>query len=295
MRMIRFQIRYPTGQVEQINIEHERALIGSGAHCDIRLPLDQAAVEHVLVEVAAGGNVFARALSFEPPPTMNNIPFTQAPLPAETLLGVGQVQIYAQAADVAGGGGVQTQQKKSGTSPLTVIAVLLMIPAAGYLFFVEPPADAVASKPPKEPELWGAPVATCPQPGGEQALALARERRAVADAKRERRPFHVQDGVAAVPLYELAGACFRAGGDVESSNQALASAGALRRELTDDYRTQRVRLEHALSVKDGKSAQRQVRVLLAFTEGKPGDYVTWLSNLDRRLKIRLGSGGPPKS
>jgi hypothetical protein len=292
--MLRFQIRYPTGQVEQINIEHERALIGSGAHCDIRLPLDQAAVEHVLIEVGANGNVFARALSFEPPPTMNNIPFTQAPLPAETLLGVGMVQIYVQAADLAGAG-IQAQQKKGGASPMTVIAFLLMIPAAGYLFFVDPPAETAAVKPPKEPELWAAPVTVCPQPGGEQALALAREKRAVADAKRERRPFRVQDGVAAVPMYELSGVCFRAGGDIESSNQAYAAANALRKELNDDYRTQRVRLEHAIGVKDLKSAQRQVRILLAFTEGKQGDYVTWLSNLDRRLKIKLGSGGPPKS
>ena len=117
----------------------------------------------------------------------------------------------------------------------------------------------------------------------------------MADAKRERRPFRVQDGVAAVPMYELSGVCFRSGGDVESSNQAYAAANALRRELTDDYRTQRVRLEHALGVRDQKSAQRQVKILLAFTEGKQGDYVTWLSNLDRRLKIKLGSGGPPKS
>ncbi len=294
MRILRFQIQYPTGQQEQINIEHERALIGSGAHCDIRLPLDQAAVEHVLIEVGANGNVFARALSFEPPPTMNGIPFTQAPLPAETLLGVGQVQIYAQAADIAGGG-IQTQQKKAGTSPMTVIAVLMMIPAAGYLFFFDQPTDTVVTKPPKEPDLWSAPITSCPQPSADQALALAREKRQVADAKRERRPFHVQDGVAAVPLYELAAVCFRSGGDVESSNQAYASANALRKELTDDYRTQRVRLEHALSVNDGKSAQRQVKILLAFTEGKPGDYVTWLSNWDRRLKVKLGSGGPPKS
>lgn len=294
MRVLRFQIRYPTGQVEQINIEHERALIGSGAHCDIRLPLDQAAVEHVLVEVGAGGNVFARALSFEPPPTMNNIPFTQAPLPAETLLGVGMVQIYAVAADIAGDA-PGTQHAKKGSSPITIIAVLLMLPAAFYLFFVDPPPEAVATKPPKEPDLWGAPVAACPQPSGEQALALAREKRAVADAKRERRPFHVQDGVAAVPLYELSAVCFRAGGDVESSNQAYAAANALRRELSDDYRTQRVRLEHAISVQDQHTAQREVKILLAFTEGKQGDYVTWLSNLDRRLKIKLGSGGPPKS
>ena len=86
MRVLKFQTRYPTGQVEQLSIESERVLIGSGAHCEIRLPLDQARVEHVLLEAHPQG-VFVRALSFEPPPTINNVPFTQAPLPAGAVLG----------------------------------------------------------------------------------------------------------------------------------------------------------------------------------------------------------------
>ncbi len=278
--------------MEQINVEGERALLGSGAHCDIRLPQDQSAVEHVFIEVAAGGNVFARALSFEPPPTMNNIPFTQAPLPAESILGIGQVQIFVAAIDVEGAGGVAKKEKK--TSPLMLFALVLILAAGGYLILIDPPAETGNRKPPKEPDLWSAPIVSCPQPGADQALALAREKRAVADAKRERRPFRVQEGVAAVPMYELAAICFKAGGDVESSSHAYAAANALRKEMTNDYRTQRVRLEHALNVGDEKTAQRQVKVLLAFTEGKPSDYVTWLSNQERRLKIKLGSGGPPK-
>ena len=92
MRVLRFQIRHPTGQVDQINVESERVVIGSGAHCEIRLPIDQSRVEHVLIELGPAG-VFARALSFEPAPTINNIPFTQAPLPPESVLGVNQMQI----------------------------------------------------------------------------------------------------------------------------------------------------------------------------------------------------------
>ena len=36
------------------------------------------------------------------------------------------------------------------------------------------------------------------------------------------------------------------------------------------------------------AARREVRILMQFTEGKQGDYVTWLSNLDRKLKLKLG-------
>ena len=62
-----------------------------------------------------------------------------------------------------------------------------------------------------------------------------------------------------------------------------------RREMTDDFRTRRVRLEHALNVGDNVSAQKEVRILLQFTENKSGEYVTWLSNLDRTLKLKAGS------
>ncbi len=59
--------------------------------------------------------------------------------------------------------------------------------------------------------------------------------------------------------------------------------------MNDDFRTRRVRLEHALNVEDTANAQKEVRVLLQFTENKSGEYVTWLSNLDRRLKLKAAT------
>jgi hypothetical protein len=289
-RVLKFQTRLATGQVEQLVVEAERVLIGSGAHCEIRLPLDQARVEHVLLELAPAG-LFARALSFEPPPTINNVPFTQAPLPPGAVLGVTGTQIYVEITE-GGAAGPGVQQKKK-SSPALLFALLLMLPAAGYLFIVDdagPAAPKGAKAPP--PELWGAPVAQCPYPGG-QARAYASERMAVADAKRERRPFHVQDGVSAVPVYETAAACFRAGGDMQSANLADEAAKYLRREMNEDFRTRRVRLEHALQVQDYVSAQKEVRVLLQFVEGKTGDYVQWLANLERQLKLKVGTEKKP--
>lgn len=290
MRILRFQIRLPSGQVDQINVESERVLIGSGAHCEIRLPLDQANVEHALIELGPAG-VFAKALSFEPAPTINNIPFTQSPLPPESVLGVNQVQIYVMVADAAGIVGGQIQQQKKKTSPIMLMAIGMMLIAGGYLVFVDDQAEDSKSTQRVAPELWDPPAAQCSQ-SGTQAIALARERIAVADAKRERRPFHVQDGVQAVPVFEQAAACFRAGGDPQSAAAADEAAKILRKEMNDEYRTQRVRLDHSLSIEDYPSAQKEVRVLLQFTEGKTGDYVSWLSNLDRKLKLKLGRQSP---
>ncbi len=288
MRVLKFQTRHVTGQIEQLSIESERVLIGSGAHCEIRLPLAEARVEHVLIELGPAG-VFARALSFEPPPTINNVPFTQAPLPAGALLGIGGTQIFVEVLEGAAGAGGEVLQAKKKSSPITIIAVLLMIPAAGYLFFGPEEGEGQAAVHPSPPELWAPPATQCPHAADRgQALSFARERMAIADAKRERRPFHVQDGVAAVPAYETAGACFRAGADPASANLADESAKYLRREMADDFRMRRVRLDHDLSTEDYVSAQKEVRVLLQFVEGKSGEYVTWLSNLERKLKLKIG-------
>jgi hypothetical protein len=283
---LRFQIRHSTGQVEHLNVEGERVLIGSGAHCEIRLPIDQAAVESVLIQRSAGG-VFAQALSFEPPPTINNTPFSQAPLQAESALGIGPVQIYVTISDTAGGEAVISKKKQS-TSPLTLVLAAVCALGAAYYFLLMDEEKGPQRQPTQVPELWEPPVATCPQNVPEQAIAKARESAAIADARRERRPFHVQDGVAAVPLYEVASVCFKLGGDQPASVEAANRAAALRSEMQQDFRTHRVRLDHLLTIKDWVSARREVRTLLAYMEGKTGDYVTWLSNLDRNLKLKVG-------
>jgi len=291
MRGLRFQTRLPSGQVEQLSIESERVLVGSGAHCEIRLPHAEARVEHVLVELGPAG-VYARALSFEPGPTLNNVPFIESPVPPGSVLGVGGTQIWIEVLEDAAGANVQKAQKKS--SPITLLALVILIPSAIYLFFGDAETAEKEGPRPPPPELWGAPVAVCRETDRAQALSFARERMANADAKRERRPFHVQDGVQAVPTYETAAACFRVGGDPASAGLAEESSKYLRREMTDDFRMRRVRLEHALAIEDYVSAQKEVRILLQFVEGKSGDYVQWLTTLDRKLKRKIGEAAEPK-
>jgi hypothetical protein len=282
--ILRFQIQHSGGRVESINVEAERALIGSGAHCEIRLPIDQSSIEHVLIQ-AGGGNVFAQALTFQPPPTINNVPFTQAPLPADGVLGIGQTQILVSASDEVGAGNVVKGQKKKSNPMVLVLGVLAI---GGLLYAANQPAagDDIGAAP-KEPALFGPVVESCDQAGA-QALARAREKHTQAEQKRERRAFHVQDGVHAVPLYEEASACYRKGGDARTANETIDIANSLRRELEDDYRTHRMRLEHSMTVNDDATARKQVRTLLNFTEGKSGPYVDWLSALERKYKLKLG-------
>jgi hypothetical protein len=94
----------------------------------------------------------------------------------------------------------------------------------------------------------------------------------------------VQDGVSAVSLYRTAASCFAAAGRGTEAANAEHEGQSLRARLSDDFRTQRVRLERALFIEDWKTARRQVRVLLAYTEQTPGEYATWLSILERKLR-----------
>src|SRR5262249_36850842 len=153
-------------------VDSDRVLIGSGAHCEIRLPAAEAAVEHVLVTFLGGG-VFATARALSPAPTINGSPFTQAPLLAESTLGAGQVQILVSVVDVVDNAKV-VKKKAEKTSPLTYVLALIAVPLSLYIILDDPPADPTSGKdkPKDVPALWAAPVTTCPQRAADQALGF---------------------------------------------------------------------------------------------------------------------------
>lgn len=286
MEGLKFRIQHPDGRLEELQIEGDRVLIGSGAHCDIRLPVDQASMEHVVIQVGPTGLV-ADARNFQPPPTINGSPFTRTQVMQDSVLGVGQTRIWVTVSEVSEGAISKKKQEK--TSPFTYVLAAIAVPVCAYILLSGNNSGSSSRMPTKVPALWGKPVQTCPQTSVPAAAALGRDRAVLAEAKEERRPFHVQDGVAAVPLYEEAAACYRTAGQPKLAAELSARSNELRKEVAQDFRTHRVRLEHALSIKDWATAQQEVRVLLAFTQGLQGNYVTWLSNLDRRLRLKYGS------
>ena len=54
MRVLRFQIRQPSGQIDQLFIDSERVLIGSGGHCEIRFENCRVPVGNLLGASGAG-------------------------------------------------------------------------------------------------------------------------------------------------------------------------------------------------------------------------------------------------
>ena len=284
MKALKFLVRYPDGRAEEFTVDAERVLIGSGAHCEIRLSVDQAAMEHVAVSMYSG-TAIAEARAFEPPPTINGSPFQRSQVLPDAIVGIGQVQLSVAVVEVAEKKGL-TPRKQEKTSPFTYVLAVVAVPISLFIIFSDSGAGGEPPPPKEIPKLWGDPITSCPQSGKQQALALANDQHMLAMSRRERRPFHVQDGVKAVPLFETAAACYEVAGEAKAAKETANAAKTLREDVAEDYRTHRVRLEHALSVSDWPTVQQETRVLLDFLEGQQNDYATWLSNLHRKLQLK---------
>lgn len=280
-----FQIRLNTGQIDTLTIDSDRVLIGSGAHCDIRLSIDQARLEHIRVDVVPQG-VYATAMSFEPPPTINGVEFTQAPLPANAILGVGQTQIQVQLVDGANPVNLRATNKKA--SPALVFGLLLIgVGAAANVFLGVNSASKLT--PMEPPSLWPEEAArACPRPAGAVARNFAYDTLTMAESKRERRAFYPQDGVSAVLDFETSAACFRAAGEPQSAAYCDEAARGLRDEMTQDFRKFRERLRYHYTHEEWTSARYDVRNLLAFTDGVQGEYREFLKNTARDISMRGG-------
>jgi hypothetical protein len=262
-------------------------LVGTGSHCEIRLPIGQARLEHVLIQATPAG-LRAAARSFDPPPTLDGVEFTQVPITAACDLAIGKTTIRvtpAMASPVEGlsAGGPATR------NPRLYAYVVFGLLACGLMIAARGRGKAGLKEPATVPSLWSAAADHCPQADPDEAVATAKARLDLALAKRERAPFHPEDGVAAVPLYEVAAACFRAAGNVDDADDAAAAARGLQRRLREEFREHRVRLQRALAQKEWPRAEREAAVVSTFLANAPGEYADWLANLRRKLRTTEGS------
>jgi hypothetical protein len=282
MGVIQFDIRHPNGQREAIVVEGERAIVGSGAHCDVRLPIDQAAYEHVLIEVI-GGSVRAEAKAAHPPATINNMPLEASAVAPDSVLGVGRVSLFvAFVSDATVGPQVAGAPQKKESKPAVQLG---LIAAFGVAAFVMLQNDEVKiAEPPSEtPVLFTEASPPCPRTDPIQAVAFGQEQMDLAHGKRERMPFSVSDGVVAVDLYGTAESCFKRGGAETDAADAADARRTLKEHLSNDFRARRMRLDYTLRVKDYELARNDVGVLLAMTQSKKGPYVEWLTTTQKQL------------
>jgi hypothetical protein len=282
MGVIKIDIRYANGERESALVEGERALIGSASFCDVRLPMDQAAYEHVLIEVH-GGTLRAEAKVDSPAATINGMPFAASAIAPDAVLGIGNIRLFVSfVPDEVDSPQVNAKKKEDNSNALIRAIGVVGFAVAAYWLLADPetpmePAPSTAI------QLFAESQAGCPQAQPEAALALAQEKLSQAEGKRERLPFDVRQGVAAVPLYDQAVACFKAANHANEAKDAESERDSLKRSMSDDFRARRLRLEHMLVVQDYELAKKDVVVLQDMTEDKHGDYVEWLASVRKRL------------
>src|SRR6266542_2471457 len=148
-----FAIRYPNGRQEQLSIDSDSAKVGSGAHCEVRLPPEHVAVEHLSIETRQGV-VFAEARTLSPPPTMNGLAFTHGRLLPESVVMVGQIGLSVSLLQLADEVEIKKRSTRK-TSPhnYVLLAVIVLI---GIAYFVKKyrRADSSVEMPLGVPELW---------------------------------------------------------------------------------------------------------------------------------------------
>lgn len=279
------ELRHPDGSIEQLQVDSERMLLGSGAHCEIRLPREQSPTEALLIEAKSAG-IFAEARAFDPPPTVNGTPFTRGRLLPDAIIKIGNVDISVRVVEGTTHAAKQSKQKSS--NYVTYVAALLMMAGGGFLLLGSETDTLASLKAPPAPPLWAHQTdEKCPHADAVPAAAFATEQRVLAEGKRERAPFHLEDGVAAVKYLERAAACYKAAGDVGREQEARSTSDSLRTRMNDEFHVHQVRLERALASAEYDGARTEVRLLLALLRGRKEEYVSYLSSLDRVIDLKL--------
>ncbi|HET9955605.1 MAG TPA: hypothetical protein VFQ61_13920 [Polyangiaceae bacterium] len=284
MTTLKFDIQHAHGPRESVIVEGARAWIGSAAHCEVRLPIDQAAPEHVLVELQGGGaqlHVHADAEA----PRVNELPLSAADLVPGSVLQIGQVRLAVSWAEDDRTGPNPESTARSNREVLFALGLVLLFLVLGFGMLSER-ATPLEQAPNTYPPLFAAPAASCPDVDPGRARARGEEYLAVADTKRERMPFAIDEGVAAVGRYETASACFRVGAIEGRAREAQQSADALKEQLSNEFRARRLRLSHLLRVQDRELAAEDVRALRQLLRAHQGPYVDWLEAVSRQLESR---------
>ena len=267
---LEFHVQLPTGRVETLLVDAPSALIGTAAHCEVRLPAGEAAQEHV--EVVAMGDGTVHVSAREAPPQIDGVPIVSGPWPAGRTLVVGRPAIMVKLVDLT----PQRRQRSPfwALAPVPVLAAVAIIVATRSA----PAADAIV---PPAPPLLAPVITTCPNATSATLPAFAAERARIGLAKRERSPFSPADGIEATAVLETAAACYRAANMTPEEKEIAAIAANLRAKLDEEYHVRRVRVEHAFKVGDPFGAKRELAVLLPMTAHRRGPYIDWLASVDR--------------
>ena len=271
-----------------LDVQYDRAIIGSGAHCDVRLAPDEAAIEQLVVEARGVDEVYAQVRALDPPCLLNGAPFLEGRLLPTSMLELGSVALSVQRS-VRSDVEAPTQGRKSATSPFVQAMGLIGIAVGLFVVLNKPKHGNDALSDVVEPPLSAAiaPL-VCPQQQPRVAAALAEQARGEAENKRERAPFYPGDALDAISLFERAAACYEVAGERERAREAHDAAQQLHTRVGDELHVRHVRLERFLAESRYDQVRRQAQLLGELVSDKSSRYAQWLSAVRREAELQVG-------
>jgi hypothetical protein len=271
----------------KVVVDSGSALIGSGGHCDVRLPPDHVAVEQLFLEIQPGG-LFAEARARVPQVLVDGVPFQRGRVLPDRDFKVGPITIHAELTEAK----VQKKTEQR-VRPRVLVLAGLVVPIAAFMAFA--PQDAEADTDFKQaPPLFDPAPAACTEPTDAAASSAVEAWLRDAEGRHERAPFSAEDGVAAVKLYRSAAACLAKLNRNEEAVELRDGADGLARRLERDFHVHRVRLSRALGEDDVEAARHEVALLRGYLVRGQSDYALWLDYLDRKLGLRSSAKGIKK-
>ncbi|MDB5216546.1 MAG: hypothetical protein JWO86_4473, partial [Myxococcaceae bacterium] len=148
MEQLTFHILHADGRRESTTAQALRIVIGSGAHCDVRLAPDQAAFEHVAIEDHPAGPLM-RSLATSPAVVLGGAPLSSQALGMSTTFSIGATQIEIKRA-VVGAAAESNSLSPAMIAKLAVVALL----AVGIFAVSQMNKEQAVAAPPKMPELF---------------------------------------------------------------------------------------------------------------------------------------------
>jgi hypothetical protein len=279
---MKIRVWHPDNKIDEFNVDADRVLVGAGAHCDIRIDGAGAGHEHVVVE-QKGHEIVARGLYHAPPALYRGVPIIEMQLQNGSEIAVCGTRITFDISRPKERAGRSTGRRLG----LTAAIALLLVIVPTFVYARLHRGNDSFGRPPVPAVLFDVEPETCKAPDTNQSLALARRSRALGLARRERHPFFVEDGIAAVAAFRMASACYAKAGQPLPAREAAEEGAALEKVIDHDYFMHRVRFEHALETEDVKSALLEVKMLRRMTAHRKGTYTEWLAMVERRLEASV--------
>lgn len=283
---LEISVRYPDGTRQKLTVDSATTLVGSGSHCEVRLPIEDAALEQLRITSDAAG-VFGQVRSLERGVMLNGAPFVEGRLLPGSVLTIGRIELILSVLETVVARGQTKQKRESGRTASYVLGAL-GFPLGFYLLLTQQNVEAALPSEVQPPPLFAeAANVHCPETEHDAALAVATEERRRAETARERAPFSGQDAVNAVAAFRRSAACFTLASSDERASDSVHQANALERDVQTEFHVHRVRLERALATKSYEEARTEVRLLLSYIGRRSGAYANWLLSLDRQIELKF--------